>query len=220
VLGDICAIMFIICVLTSGVTWIMGADRALAVSGYDGAAPRFLGVINSRFGTPVRVNIFSGIVSTIILILAHQLTNGNAAKFFGAVLGVTISTTLVSYLLIYPALWKLRRSHPEVARPFKMPWFKPLTVVLMVLLVITVVELFAPGAGMHWFSSDFAPDGWTHSERWSYLATEAVPVLIFVLIGVLFWASGKKTREDVARLAPANADPSDAADAAPDAPVG
>jgi amino acid transporter len=219
-LGDICAIMFIICVLTSGVTWIMGADRALAVSGYDGAAPRFLGVINSRFGTPVRVNIFSGIVSTIILILAHQLTNGNAAKFFGAVLGVTISTTLVSYLLIYPALWKLRRSHPEVARPFKMPWFKPLTVVLMVLLVITVIELFAPGAGMHWFSSDFAPAGWTHSERWSYLATEGVPVLIFVLIGVLFWVSGKKTREEVARLAPANADPSDTADAAPDAPVG
>src|SRR5581483_3512815 len=59
VLGDICAVMFIICVLTSGVTWIMGADRALAVSGYDGAAPRSLGVINARFGTPVRVNIFS-----------------------------------------------------------------------------------------------------------------------------------------------------------------
>jgi glutamate:GABA antiporter len=215
-LGDICAIMFIICVLTSGVTWIMGADRALAVSGYDGAAPRAFGVINARFGTPVRVNIFSGIVSTVVLILAHQLTSGNAAKFFGAVLGVTISTTLVSYLLIYPALWKLRRSHPEVARPFKMPWFKPLTVVLMVLLVVTVVELFAPGAGMHWFSSDFAPDGWTHSERWSYLATEAVPVLVFVLIGALFWAMGRKTREEVVRLAPANADPSDTA---PDAPV-
>ena len=211
-LGDICAIMFIICVLTSGVTWIMGADRALAVSGYDGAAPRFLGVINARFGTPVRVNIFSGIVSTIVLILAHQLTNGNAAKFFGAVLGVTISTTLVSYLLIYPALWKLRRSHPEVARPFKMPWYQPLTVILMVLLVITVIELFAPGAGMHWFSSDFAPDGWTHSERWTYLATEVVPVLVFALIGVLFWVMGKKTRDDVARLAPANADPSDDAD--------
>ena len=210
VLGDLSAIMFIICVLTSGVTWIMGSDRALAVSGYDGAAPRFLGVINARFGTPVRVNIFSGIVASIVLILAHQLTNGNAAKFFGAVLGVTISTTLVSYLLIYPALWKLRRSHPEVARPFKMPYYQPLTVILMVLLVITVIELFAPGAGMHWFSSDFAPEGWTHGERWTYLATEVVPVLVFALIGVLFWRMGKKTREDTVRLAPANASAADA----------
>src|SRR6201994_4532888 len=207
VLGDLCAIMFIICVLTSGVTWIMGSDRALAVSGYDGAAPRFLGVINAKYGTPVRVNIFSGIVSTIVLIMAHQLTSGNAAKFFGAVLGVTISTTLVSYLLIYPALWKLRRSHPEVARPFKMPWYKPLTVILMVLLTVTVIELFAPGAGMHWFGPDFAPDGWSHSERLTYLATEALPVLVFVVIGALFWVAGKKTRDDIARLAPANADP-------------
>src|ERR1700727_2222916 len=189
--------------------------RALAVSGYDGAAPRFLGVINARFGTPVRVNIFSGIMATVVLILAHQLTNGNAAKFFGAVLGVTISTTLVSYLLIYPALWKLRRSHPEVARPFKMPWYQPLTVILMVLLIITVIELFAPGAGMHWFSSDFAPEGWTHGERWTYLATEVVPVLVFVLIGVLFWRMGKKTREETVRLAPANASAAET-DADPD----
>ena len=139
-------------------------------------------------------------MATIVLILAHQLTNGNAAKFFGAVLGVTISTTLVSYLLIYPALWKLRRSHPEVARPFKMPYYQPLTVILMVLLVITVIELFAPGAGMHWFSSDFAPEGWTHCERWTYLATEVVPVLVFVLIGVLFYIAGGKTRREAAAL--------------------
>ena len=60
---------------------------------------------------------------------------------------------------------------------------------------------------MSWFSSDFAPEGWTHAERFSYLLTEVVPVLAFVVIGVLFWVSGKKTREDIARLAPANANP-------------
>ena len=49
-LGDTCAILFILCLLTSGVTWIMGSDRALAVSGYDGAGPRSLGVINARYG--------------------------------------------------------------------------------------------------------------------------------------------------------------------------
>jgi len=198
VLGDVSAILFIICVLTSGATWIMGSDRALAVSGYDGAAPRFLGVINARFGTPVRVNIFSGIVATIVLVLAHQLTSGNAAKFFGAVLGVTISTTLISYLLIYPALWKLRRSHPDVQRPFRMPAYRSLTVVLMVLLIITVVELMAPGAGMNWFGANFTPSGWVHSERVTYLVTELVPVLVFAGIGVAFWVLGRPTRAAVA----------------------
>jgi amino acid transporter len=179
---------------TSGVTWIMGSDRALAVSGYDGAAPRFLGVINARFGTPVRVNIMSGIFSTLTFVLAQLLSNGSTSRFFVAVLGVTISTTLVSYLLIYPALWKLRNKHPDLERPFKMPLYRVLTVVLMALLIASIVELILPGAGFDWFGADFRPDGWKSSERFLYLLTELVPVLIFIGIGVLFWWRGKPTR--------------------------
>jgi amino acid transporter len=193
-LGDLGAILFVLCVLTSGVTWIMGSDRALAVSGYDGAAPRFLGVLNAKLGTPVRVNIFSGIVATLVLVLAQVITQGDAAKFFGAVLGVTISTTLVSYLLIYPALWRLRTKQPDVARPYRMPFHRVLTVILMVLLVFTVVQLIAPGAPFDWFGPDYRPDGWKASEAGLYLATELIPVLVFVVVGVLFWVSGAPTR--------------------------
>src|ERR1700760_1414477 len=197
--GDSSAILFILCLLTSGVTWIMGSDRALAVSCYDGAGPRFLGVINARYGTPVRVNVFSGIVASVVVVLAHQITSGNAAKYFDAVLGVTISTTLISYLLIYPALWKLRRSHPEVARPFKMPWYQPLTVVLMILVAVATVQLIAPGLGKDWFGPDFIPSDWTYAERFTYLWTELVPVLCFAAVGVLFWWLGRRVRAQAAR---------------------
>jgi amino acid transporter len=205
ILGDACALLFILCLLTSGATWIMGSDRALAVSCYDGSGPRFLGVINAKYGTPVRVNVFSGIVATIVVILAQQITSGNAAKYFDAVLGVTISTTLISYLLIYPALWKLRRSHPDTPRPFRMPLYRVLTVVLMVLVALATVQLIAPGAGYHWFGSDFIPDGWTYSERYKFLLTEALPVLIFICVGVLFYVMGRKTRERAAAVAAARA---------------
>ena len=194
VLGDASAVLFILCLLTSGTTWIMGSDRALAVSCYDGAGPRPLGVINARFGTPVRVNIFSGIVATIVVVLAHQITSGDAAKYFNAVLGVTISTTLISYLLIYPALWKLRRSHPDTPRPFRMPAYRTLTVLLMVLVAIATVQLIAPGLGSAWFGGTFIPESWTHAERFTYLWTELIPVMAFVAIGVLFWRMGKRTR--------------------------
>jgi amino acid transporter len=197
VLGDACAILFIVCLLTSGVTWIMGSDRALAVSCYDGAGPRFLGVINAKYGTPVRVNIFSGLVATGVVVLANELTSGNAAKYFGAVLGVTISTTLISYLLIYPALWKLRISHPTVSRPFKMPAYRTLTVILMILVAVATVELIAPGLGKSWFAGDFTPDGWGYNERFTYLWTELIPVLVFIAVGVLFWWLGRKTRAEL-----------------------
>jgi amino acid transporter len=171
------------------------------VSCYDGAGPRTLGVINARFGTPVRVNVFSGVVASIVVILAQQITSGNAAKYFDAVLGVTISTTLISYLLIYPALWKLRRSHPDTPRPFKMPAHRPLTIVLMILVAIASVQLIAPGLGKDWFGADFRPEGWTYAERFTYLWTELLPVLFFVLVGVFFWWRGRRTREWAARLA-------------------
>src|ERR1700749_2519870 len=143
ILGDAMAILFIVCLITSGATWIMGSDRALAVSCYDGAGPRFLGVISEKFGTPVRVNVFSGIVASIVVVLGNLLTSGDASKYFAAVLGVTISTTLISYLLIYPALWKLRRGHPDPPRPFKMPWYRPLTVLLMILVAVASIQLIA-----------------------------------------------------------------------------
>ena len=199
VLGDFCALLFIVCLLTSGATWIMGSDRALAVSCYDGAGPRVLGVINARFGTPVRVNVFSGVVATVVVILAQQITSGNAAKYFNAVLGVTISTTLISYLFIFPSLWKLRRSHPDTPRPFKMPWHRPLTVVLMILVAVATVQLIAPGLGKDWFGPDFIPSDWKYSERFTYLWTELVPVLCFIVVGVLFWWMGRRVRAQAAR---------------------
>jgi amino acid transporter len=193
-LGDFAAIMFILTVLSSGVTWVMGSDRALAVSGYDGAAPRFLGVISSRFGTPVRVNVLSGIVSTFVLVLAHELTDGSAAKLFGAVLGLAVSTTLVSYLGIFPALAVLRHKAPDVHRPYKAPFPLPISIVLTALVLFASVQLIAPGAGDHWFGPDYLPDGWRQDERVTYLLTEAVPLAAFMLLGVLFWALGKPTR--------------------------
>ena len=196
ILGDACAILFILCLLTSGVTWIMGSDRALAVSCYDGAGPRTLGVISAKYGTPVRVNVFSGIVASIVVVLAHQITSGDAAKYFNAVLGVTISTTLISYLLIYPALWKLRRSHPATPRPFRMPWHRPLTVLLMILVDGNSIQLIAPGLGSSWFGSDFIPEGWTYAQRFTYLWTELIPVLAFVAIGTSFWWMGRRTRAE------------------------
>ena len=202
VLGDACAILFILCLLTSGATWIMGSDRALAVSCYDGSGPRVLGVINARYGTPVRVNVFSGIVASIVVVLAHQITSGDAAKYFNAVLGVTISTTLISYLLIYPALWKLRRSHPRTPRPFKMPAYRILTVILMALVAVATVQLIAPGLGSSWFGSNFAPANWTYAQRYTYLWTELIPVLAFITVGVLFWWLGRRTRAQAAEAVP------------------
>jgi amino acid transporter len=119
---DLMAIGFIFALVTSGSVWMMGSDRILAVAAYDGAFPGYFGRFHPRLGTPVRVNVMSGIVSTIFMLAAVQLLTGSAsaANTFTVVLYLATSTTLLSYLLIFPAGIKLRLSHGHLHRPYRL----------------------------------------------------------------------------------------------------
>jgi amino acid transporter len=43
-----------------------------------------------------------------------ETTGADSSRYFAAVLGLTISTTTISYLFIFPALVKLRYSRPDM----------------------------------------------------------------------------------------------------------
>ena len=63
----------------------------------------------------------SGIVSTIFMVVAVAAFNGGQNSKFVVVLDIAISTTLISYLWIFPAAIKLRFSHGHVYRPYRVP---------------------------------------------------------------------------------------------------
>jgi amino acid transporter len=114
---------FIFTLMTSGAVWMIGSDRVQAVAAYDGAAPGFFGVFNRRLGTPVRVNVMSGIVASVFTIFAIKLLeNESTASAFTAVLYIAISTTLISYLWVFPAALVLRRKYGDVHRPYRVPF--------------------------------------------------------------------------------------------------
>lgn len=116
------ALGFIFALITSGSVWMMGSDRIQAVAAYDGAFLGWFGRFNKFFGTPVRVNVMSGVVSTIFMLAAQHFATGSASDTFTVVLYLATSTTLLSYLLIFPTVIKLRYSHPEVPRPYRLPF--------------------------------------------------------------------------------------------------
>lgn len=121
VLLGVMTLAFVGTLLTSGAVWMIGSDRIQAVAAQDGAFPGYFGVFNHKLGTPVRVNVLSGVVSTIFMVAAVALFDGGANATFVVVLTIAISTTLISYLWIFPAAVKLRRTHPGVARPYRFP---------------------------------------------------------------------------------------------------
>jgi glutamate:GABA antiporter len=199
-LGYVMAIAFVLALLTSGTTWLMGADRAQAMAALDGAAPRFMGRFSARFGTPIAVNLCSGIAATAVMVLAFAITGGNSLKYFTVVLGLVISTTTVSYIVIFPALIKLRKSHPHVNRPYRVPGGMPMVWIVGGLCtfwaVAASIVLIYPGFGANWFGQHGNPDSSLPSgfTRGQFETSQIIPLVILLLIGILFYVAGAPTR--------------------------
>lgn len=204
ILGGAAAILFILSLISSGTTWLMGGDRVLAVAGYSGAAPRILGRFSARFGTPIVVNLLSGIVATVVMVLAFKYSDGDDKKYFAAVLGLAIATTTISYLAVFPAVIRLRVAQPEANRPYRVPggyagvWICGVLATFWTL-VATVVQIW-PGLGIGWFHTKGDPEsalksaGFEH-HRQQYELTQIVPLVLILLIGIVFYYIGRRNRE-------------------------
>jgi len=115
------AVLFIFVLFTQGAAWMIASDRVQAIAGADGTFPRYFGVFSKNLGTPLRVNILSGVVATVFTVVATKVTSGSAGAAFEVVLNVAVSTLLLSYLWIFLAAWILRRKYPHAERPYRVP---------------------------------------------------------------------------------------------------
>ncbi|WP_338693002.1 APC family permease [Streptomyces sp. Q6] len=120
------AVMFVFALLTQGSAWMIVSDRMQAMAAADGGFfSRSLGVFHPRLGTPVRTNLLSGAVATVFMLAAMRLADGDAAAVFAVVLTVAVTTLLLSYLVVVPALVLLRLRRPDAVRPFRVPFGNP-----------------------------------------------------------------------------------------------
>jgi amino acid transporter len=199
VLGDLGAAGLVFGLMTAAAAWLIGSDRTQAAAGMDGAAPRSLGHFSARLGTPITVNLTSGVVSTIFLVLSLALTSGNTAKYFSAALGLVISMVTITYVLIFPAVIKLRYSHPNVRRPYRIPGGKLGVWVAGILAtawcVVTTVSILYPGIGTA-HPDQSLPPGFSH-ERLQYELSQLIPLAVMVLVGLLFHRLGARTRHEL-----------------------
>lgn len=207
VLGSVGALGFIVALATSGVTWIIGADRTQAIACLDGAGPRALGSFSNRWRTPVAVNIASGIIATIVLISTFSIVGASSERFFAAALNLGISTTMISYLGIFPALYLLRRKEAGTRRPYRIPGGDAGALLVTLLTfgwaLFATVCLIWPGFGRRGNPDVALPAGFVllntqgavvSSQRALFELTQLLPVIFFVLVGVAFFLLGRRER--------------------------
>ncbi len=102
---------------------LMGQPRIFFAMSRDGLLPGFFGKVHPRYGTPHVATIITGVVAAVI-----------AGIFPIGLLGELVSIgTLLAFIIVCGGIIMLRRTSPELNRPFKTP-FVPLIPILGILI--------------------------------------------------------------------------------------
>ena len=94
---------------------------------------------------PIGANITNGIIASLIVLVAPLIPSEDV---FWSFFALNMVTLLMSYILMFPAFLKLRRTDPKAKRPFKINGgegkLKLMTYFPMALLVLSVIFSVVP----------------------------------------------------------------------------
>lgn len=123
--GDILIrVIMIVSILGTVNAQIMAAPRVLYAMGEDGLAPRIVTRVNGG-GTPI-----IALVAGLVLVSGFMLLGS-----FSAVVAVDVVLVVLLYVLMFASFFQLRRSEPDLARPYRArgyPWLPGLALLIAV----------------------------------------------------------------------------------------
>ena len=110
---------------------ILASGRATFEFGRVGFAPRFLGSINSRFLTPANALIFNTLIGIITVLVANT----------DDIVKVSVFGALLLYIISMISIIKLRKTEPDLPRPFKVPFFPVTPIIALIIAIVSFVAM-------------------------------------------------------------------------------
>lgn len=192
--GWVIALSVVFALASSGATWIIGSDRTYAIAMLDRTGPVLLGRFSKKYGTPITVNILTGITATVAMttsILITASSSGKIETLFALVLGFTISTGLLCYLFIFPAYLILRYKHPHIPRPYTVPGG------MVGAWIVTLLSTGGCALAVYFIliPTDAVIIG-NNVDRLTYELTQFTPLGIMILLTVMFYVWGQREPEN------------------------
>lgn len=117
-LTNIMAVLVVIGCAASVIAWISGPSKSLLYTAKDNELPKFMAVVDKN-GVQINIILLQGVIVTILCSLYFFMKDVNVAFFLLSSLNATLY--LIMYVLMYLAGIKLRKSQPNLPRPFKVP---------------------------------------------------------------------------------------------------
>ncbi|MGJ3847469.1 APC family permease, partial [Levilactobacillus brevis] len=140
-------IFFLYILVSEMISWALGVNYVADYAGKDHVLPQIFAKEDAK-GMPVGTGYLNGIVATILVIAGPLLPDQN---IFWAFFSLNVVALLLSYTMMFPAFWELRRKDPNAERPFHVPggsvMINLMTWVPEVLLVLTIIFSVVPMNG-------------------------------------------------------------------------
>ena len=135
-------IMFMFILVSEMISWALGINYVAEYAAKNHDLPAIFGK-EDKNGMPIGAGIVNGIIASILCVAAPFIPNQD---IFWAFFSLNVVTLILSYALMFPAFWKLRKIDPDHERPFKVPggkvminlftWIPEILIILSVLLTI------------------------------------------------------------------------------------
>jgi len=168
--------------------WLIGPAKGLGVVAEEGNMPPFFNRMN-KYGAPVPVLVTQAVIGSIVSLLYIFLPSVNQAYWILS--AMTVELLCIIYGLIFLSVIKLRYSHPDTPRAFKIPGGKPGVWLVGGLGAFGVIFTFIIG---------ILPPELGIKHTWAYVFAVllgtfilAVPPLIFLRLKKPEWRQQQKT---------------------------
>ena len=118
-LTPVVALMIVLGALASVVTWIAGPSKGLLMAGETGLLPKGLQKRN-KAGVQVGILVPQGIIVTALACVFLVPGQGVSSGFIMLV-DMAAALYLIMYMMMFVSAIRLRRTHPEVERAYRVP---------------------------------------------------------------------------------------------------
>jgi amino acid transporter len=115
-------VVFLLSLYTFVFAWAYGANCVIAETGLDKKV-KFLGHKHPKHGSPDYAFTIMGVIGSV-LIIGNSIGMQNIQQIFWTIFALSSVIFLLPYLLMFPAVIKLRALHPGRERPYSIPFGK------------------------------------------------------------------------------------------------